>query len=753
MVQRVSYGACKCGAPILYEGADYCSLACQTAAFAPVCSRCGQHPAEKESALCVACNVAEEVELCARCRIPLGPYSGDSRFVESLFLCKACADEEDAALPCPLCQTPGNHGNVCASCTGVTAGKDRPILVLDNETELITDACAAPPIVCVGFANAADYWVFHQNEARVPVEAALRSDSLLVGHNIAFDMVTICAEWPDLMPLVFAAYEEDRVTDTLLREKLINIAEATHFEGTDYSLEGVARRRCGIELKKGEWQLRFAELKPYPVAQWPEEARHYVVSDIVSTFGVYRKQQMKAHWLLDQYRQARYAFAFELMSAWGLHTDPTAVAQYRQQLETKFATIAEEMVAHGLMRRVSTRKRATGLIETKLVRTVKNVRARVEQAYNEKKRVVPRTATGLVCTDADTCEHIGDPVLEHYSDLSSTGTILSTFVPLLERGAYTPLHPFFDTLLATGRTSSSPNVQNLPTEEGVRECFVPRPGYVYIVSDYAGIELRTWAQICYSLFGQSKLREALNAGIDAHTLLASKILGISYEEAVADYAENKKGRVYLPRQASKAANFGFPGGAGYRRWRDYARSNYRVEVPEDDPSAPFDAKRCKQFWRETWTESELYADWCGTQCELANDSALLEQPFVRRFRGGLRYTEFSNSGFQGLAADLAKTAHYVVTRACYIEHGSPLFGSRVVNFVHDELVTETPDNGRAHIAAKEQERLMIEAAKPFLPDITRIECETVLARRWSKAAKPVYGPDGQLVPWDWSRAS
>ncbi len=649
---------------------------------------------------------------------------------------------------CALCWVEIPDGKICATCAAKVPAVDRPVLVLDNETELITDACAAPPIVCVGFANPEEYWLFHRDAARGPVEAALRSDSLLVGHNVAFDMVTICAEWPDLLPLVFETYEADRVTDTMLRERLVDIAEGSFFEGVDYSLAGVARRRCGVELVKGDWQLRFGELKHLPIEQWPEEARRYVAGDVVATFGVYREQQKCAHWFLDQYRQTRAAFAFELMSAWGLHTDPDAVARYKNKLETKFATLAEEMIAHGLMRKQSTRKKATGLVETKLVRTTKAVQVRVADAYARLKKTAPITPTGRVCTDADTCEYSGDEVLKHYADLSSTSTLLSTYVPLLERGTHTPLHPHFTTLLATGRTSSSPNVQNLPTEEGVRECFVPRPGYVYIVSDYAGIELRTWAQVCYSLFGESKMREALNAGIDAHTQLASLIMQIPYEEALADFKVNRKGRVYLPRQASKAANFGFPGGAGYARWREYARSNYHVDVPEDDSSAPMDAKRVKTFWREAWPESWLYADWCSAQCEAGNGAGLVEQVFVGRFRGGLRYPELSNTLFQGLASDLAKAAFFQLSKACYAQPVSPLFGSRPVNFVHDEVVTETPDNGRAHEAAMEQERLMIETARPFLPDITNIECETVLARRWSKAAAPVREQNGRLIPWD-----
>lgn len=721
MVVRVNHGACRqCGAPVLYQGAEFCSPQCN----------------------------GFTSRRCSKCGLPLLPDA----FLDLCVVCEEEAQVEAEKARCALCNVEVPRGTkACAACMAKVPGVERPVLVLDTETALITDEVPLPPISCVGFANKDDYWIFHHAEARGPIEAALRSDVLIVGHHVAFDMAVICVKWPDLMPLVFDVYEQDRITDTMLREKLCDIAVGAYIDGVEYPLEKVARTRCGLQLEKGTWQLRFGELAPFPVEQWPEEARRYVVGDVVSTFAVYRAQQEDAHWLADQYRQTRAAFAFELMSAYGLHTDANAVHVYRQALEGKFARLAEEMVAHGLMRRQSTKKKATGLVETKLVRTMKAVQARVEAAYARAGKQVPKTPTYRTKTDADVCEHSGDAVLKDYADLSSTGTMLSTYVPLLERAAGHPLHVRFTTLLSTGRTSSSPNVQNLPTEQGVRECFAPRPGYVYIVSDYAGIELRTWAQVCYSLFGESAMREALNRGIDPHTQLASLILGIPYEQALAEFKADRKGRVYKPRQASKAGNFGFPGGAGYARWREYARTNYGVEVELDDDGSPgaMSAKRVKAFWREAWPESTRYADWCSAQCDAGPDGlGTVEQAITGRFRGGLRYPELANSLFQGLAADLAKAALFAITKACYVQPQSPLFGSRPVNFVHDEVLTETPDNGHAHEAAMEQERLMVAAARPFLPDITNIECETVLARRWSKAAKPMKDAQGRLIPWD-----
>jgi DNA polymerase I-like protein with 3'-5' exonuclease and polymerase domains len=88
----------------------------------------------------------------------------------------------------------------------------------------------------------------------------------------------------------------------------------------------------------------------------------------------------------------------------------------------------------------------------------------------------------------------------------------------------------------------------------------------------------------------------------------------------------------------------------------------------------------------------------------------------------------------------------MISRACYVEPASPLYGSRVVNFVHDEFVLECPEE-RAAEAAEELGRLAALGARPFLPDV-KMEVEPLLCRRWNKRAKQKRGADGRLVPWE-----
>lgn len=191
------------------------------------------------------------------------------------------------------------------------------------------------------------------------------------------------------------------------------------------------------------------------------------------------------------------------------------------------------------------------------------------------------------------------------------------------------------------------------------------------------------------------------------------------------------------RQTGKVANFGFPGGLGAAALVFFALNNYDVRLTEDE------ARHLKRVWLETWPEMRQYFAWISTHTD--KPFAQIQQLFVGRYRGGLRYTEACNTIFQGLGSDIAKAAGWKIIRACYDPTvQSVLYGSRVNNFIHDEFVGESPEP-IAHECAFEVRRLMLEAAAPFLPNV-RIDVEPALMRRYSKEAGPKY-ENGRLIPW------
>lgn len=54
---------------------------------------------------------------------------------------------------------------------------------------------------------------------------------------------------------------------------------------------------------------------------------------------------------------------------------------------------------------------------------------------------------------------------------------------------------FHQVVTTTGRLSSSPNLQNIPSGKEYRSCFIPKDGYVFVICDYSQIEPRITAQV------------------------------------------------------------------------------------------------------------------------------------------------------------------------------------------------------------------------------------------------------------------
>lgn len=285
-------------------------------------------------------------------------------------------------------------------------------------------------------------------------------------------------------------------------------------------------------------------------------------------------------------------------------------------------------------------------------------------------------------------------------------------------------------------------------------CFIPRPGSWFLSVDYTGHELRTWAYACFSILGHSRLMEVLNRGDDPHADLAANMGGVDYQTAIniLHGAEGPERKAYFKdqlRQTAKIANFGYPGGMGPKRLVIQARSEYGVSLTLEQ------ATNLRDAWRSNWPESWEYFRFVNQLLNGA-DTTTVKHLLSNRYRGGISYCEVCNSFFQGLAADIAKEAGFRIARACYVESGSPLYGCRTWNFVHDEFLLEVPANPyRATLAGWEVSRVMVETAAKWMPELRPgIEANPALMLRWSKKADMKVAQNGPykgcLIPWEWN---
>lgn len=367
---------------------------------------------------------------------------------------------------------------------------------------------------------------------------------------------------------------------------------------------------------------------------------------------------------------------------------------------------------------------------------------RDEYGVKADREVMKKVAGERKDRDGEDLEPI-EPKLVPLLAMGEYKTLKSTFLPKfrdsIEGGR---LCPHWNPLVSSGRVSvSSPNVNNQPKFPGVRECHAARPGYGYIDSDYEQIELCALAQACLILVGWSHMAEAINSGKDLHILFAAKMLRISYEEAQRRRAlpssDPLRKEIDAFRQRAKAANFGFPGGLGAKKFVKYALQ-YGVRLALEE------ALELREDWLNTFPEVRKYFKIIDA---MVNGSGEIKQLVTGRIRGGLGYCDGCNTVFQGLTADGAKYAVIHVSREMYLDKKSALYGSRLNAFIYDELMMETPLD-RLDEAGKRLDELMIEGMRWAIPDV-KVKCEAVAMTHWSKNAFRLTDPQtGRLMCWE-----
>lgn len=608
------------------------------------------------------------------------------------------------------------------------------MLTVDTETFLSAPGVQVPKLVCLTYADQTDVGIVHHSDREKLVSIIKRAltSSGVNGFHIAYDLAVLWAYAPELGPLIWEAYDKSLVSDTMIREQLLTLAAGGTLK-QKWNLGAVSMRALGRDVEKdGVWRKGYSELFNIPLDQWPDGAKRYAIDDAIAARDI-RMSQNDGGVVANEADQVRAAWAAHLTTAWGVTTDLAYTASLKQKLEDESAGVFDDLVSTGLVRPDGSRN----MKEVKI-----RLRRALKELFGEK---IPKdhvTAGGDVSTGAVTCNACGavDPVLEKFGRYGEIKSKLSRDIPLMESGI---IHARYG-LAESGRTTNSPNIQNLPRDGGVRECLVPRPGCVFIGADYDGLELRTIAQMCIDLLGRSNLAPILNAGGDPHLAVAANILGLTYEEAQLRY-DSKDKDVFQARQAGKVANFGCPVGLGIDTLVEYAWATYRVRLTREK------AADIKSNWLRTLPEFHDFFAYINQTVKGRPHGGTVTQLRSGRVRGGLRFTKACSTFSQGLGADAAKRAWWYIARDCYTKEGSSgdgpsaLFGCRVVLFCHDEFLIECPEE-RAPAAADRLAELMCKGANEYLPDVPATT-EPAIMRRYSKMAKTVYN-EGTMIPWE-----
>ena len=667
-----------------------------------------------------------------------------------------------------------------------------PFIGYDSETERITKSVKFPSPICATWAIGED-----DGEFGISREAAifpLLRDILmevadrkltLVGHNLGYDLRCAVTAFPELIPYVWDALDFGYVMDTSHMHRLVEYAKrgsSPKFR----SLADLSSLYLGETLQKEDtWRLRYGELKGVPLRKWPDAAKEYAIKDAVTTYRVANAIVESAKWkfIAPAIASSVDDYVGTGLTNRGFKTSRKRLDLIEADMQKKREKLLPALADVGIVRHKTTKHRdgsvthATSISKKILnTRLLEILRAEVKlpTTLPRGKKVVTAckipAIQGLLKGDYIPWEvtpaaleiKISEKLIAYLDDkygvdhpkFGDTISILRTFdeyktvqsflgstegkgriADLRADGGHV-VRSSYDMLKITWRKGSSdPNLQNVPKKFGLRRCFIPRPGMLFAIADFAGLELYAIGQICLWEFGKSRLAEMLMAGVDVHSKVGEMFAGraLDTDELRATY-----------RNLAKAYNFGYWGGLGYRRFNSLLTEQYHCA-----PLSKQEFTRYCKIYRAFFPEINLYQarfkdmamvrHWGSGHYRLAVDG--IDPDTGEQLSA---YCKRQNTRFQCLGAVAAKEADRDVMRASELGLASA-YGTADI---HDEIVAEVPlyDGMWAGEHAALMGRMMETAARRVMPDVGP-KVEVCLSTHWDKGAKPYWINKKELACW------
>lgn len=562
------------------------------------------------------------------------------------------------------------------------------------------------------------------------------------------------------------------------------------------------------------WRLRYHELHGEPVDQWPIEAVDYAISDAEFAVAVFLAQEahnrtitrrltqalgQPVNIMADAQRQAFSEFCLQYMAGVsGVRIDMDKIDDAQADLKLEHDRLIDTIKDFGFYRPAPKEARGVKKNEAK-------VRAAFDRCYkildlkDPKIYSKPEDPTSIslaseprdnllrmiknsldrghsiitkVPLDDDEIEELSvlAMAIETYADIEKLWKESNTFIKALRNARLNRDHRIRSTangFVSTGRTSwKNPNFQNLPRGGRVRDCIIPQDGHIFIQSDYSNAEMRSLAEENFVTQGKASMLAAeyrKDPLFDPHLFAAYKMYNIergaqmTFDEAKAIYAD-KKHELYKEmknkRTLAKILNFGLAGGLSHVGFVSYARG-YKVYLSVGE------SERLCKMWRDVWSEMVTYFD---ERARLFREDPMTgeaitteaQRTYIFRQSGRARflrkYTVACNTPFQGVSADGAKSAVIETFKECYFIKSSPLYGSKPILFVHDEIVLETKHDGSAEShqrcseAARRLQTIMEQQMEIYTPNIPAI-AEPTLTTKWVKDAESDILEDGLIDIW------
>ena len=708
---------------------------------------------------------------------------------------------------------------------------DESILAFDTETHLIAESHIAPPIVCCSvhcdgetlLASKADPDAFLEDV----VDLVIAHEGTIVAHNLAFDLAVFAHNYPDKLPAIYEGLLAGKYQDTLMREKLLCLADTGDLSFLElpngakkkliFSLSGLVMEYFGVDISAGKsgedaWRRNYKELEDIPTDEWPGEAVDYAKEDSVWAARLYDAQEERRAELTERLGldplavapfRAAVSFSLFMVSCRGMKVDPAAKAEIEKMLAEELAPEKMKLlISKGILEPAQPgRPYANGAVDAegnpKLTKPIKEkINSKAWKGYcidlaGVHGWEVPLTPPSDKYPDGQPSitmdwldEREGtDDLLDEYLHRQRLQKLVTTEMPRLNREDGSPaevVHPMFDALKETGRTSSYaskgwPSLNGQNVDPRARPCLVPREGFVFVSIDYNQMELGTAAQTCLDLFGYSVMADKINAGQDLHAYLGAQ-MAASFDDAfkatlddagVKHDDEEQVYKLFLAckdhsdkdiadffdeyRNFAKPTDLGFPGGLGPDTFVAYAKKTYGIEITVEQ------ATEFRDVWRKTFPEMVEYHNWINKECldpfnSHGDDRRYSYTSPMGMYRAGCFFCAAANGkALQTPSAEGALAGLVNIVQSCYdkTHELAELLNGHVfpVNFVHDENIFEIREDDLLTRRIDKLKESMVDWMQTVTPDV-KAGAEAAVMRRWHKKAKPVFDENNNYIPWE-----
>lgn len=247
------------------------------------------------------------------------------------------------------------------------------------------------------------------------------------------------------------------------------------------------------------------------------------------------------------------------------------------------------------------------------------------------------------------------------------------------------IHPKFNLhITVTGRSSSSgPNAQNFPSRgdwaKKYKKMLVARPGYKFISADLSQIELRliAWES------RDPVMLQVYKDDRDIHTITAQAVTGIN--GAAWDALTKKEKKDYRTR--AKAVNFGFCYGMHWKKFKRFAKTDYKVDLTDDEAAHYYETyhrlyKNIRKWHHDRMYEANTYGYVTSLHGAVRHTPSVYStDPFIK----SQAERQAVNSPIQSFGSDLGVLGIARLARQCDPETIRP------VMFIHDDIILEVKD--------------------------------------------------------------